>query len=406
MTPTMDIKTIEGVMEVLGQRGVDGMADVMRVLLNEAMKLEREEAVKAKSYERTPDRLGYANGFKSKTLNTRLGRMTVQIPQVRGLSFYPKSLEKGCRSERALKLAIAEMYVNGVSTRRVSEITEKLCGLDISSTQVSRLSKVLDEEVKKFATRALKRIPYLILDARYERIRVSGCVRDCAVLIATGVNTNGKREVLGVSVALSEAEVHWREFLQSLTARGLHGVEYIVSDSHEGLKAAKKAVFPKAIWQRCQFHFQQNAQAYSPKKSMRKEIAQDVRDIFNCANRDDAELKKMQVIDKYKDSAPAFSKWLELNVDETLNAFSLPRSFQVKLRTSNSLENLNREIRRRTQIASIFPNVEACTRLIGAVLVEIHEDWIVRTENYLNMKDKTDEELKSQTFTIYRKKVA
>ena len=217
-------------------------------LLNEAMKVERAEALGADPYERTPERTGYANGFKPKTLQTRMGAITVEIPQARGISFYPQSLEKGIRSERALKLAIAEMYVNGVSTRRVTEITEVLCGLDISSTQVSRFSKILDEELEKFRTRKLGCFPYILLDARYEKVRHNDEVIDHAVLIAIGVNLKGQREVLGVSTSFSEAEVHWRAFLQSLIQRGLHGVELIVSDDHSGMKAARKAIFPNVPW--------------------------------------------------------------------------------------------------------------------------------------------------------------
>jgi putative transposase len=191
------------------------------------------------------ERAGYANGYKPKTINTRMGRVTLEVPQARNVEFYPKSLEKGCRSEKALKLAIAEMYVNGVSIRRVTEITEKLCGLEITSSQVSRVSALLDEELKKFRDRALKSYPYVLLDARYEKVRHDGQVLDQAVLIAIGVNPEGRREVLGVSVKISEAETHWRDFLQSLKVRGLHGVELFISDDHQGLKAARKSVFPR-----------------------------------------------------------------------------------------------------------------------------------------------------------------
>lgn len=404
MTPELDKTIAQEVIEVLMNEGTEGISKVMQKLLNEAMKHERNQFLNAKPYERSGGRKGYANGFKAKKLKTRVGEVKVEIPQVRGLSFYPKSLTRGCRSERALKLAIAEMYVNGVSTRRVSEITEKLCGLEISSTQVSQLCKVLDEEITQFKNRALGQVPYLILDARYEKIRHDNYVRDFAVLIATGVNAKGKREVLGYSVSLSEAEAHWRTFLQSLIERGLHGVEYIVSDDHKGLQTAIKAVFPRALWQRCQFHFSQNAQSYSPKVNMRKEIAQSVRDIFACPDIELARAKTREIVKKYENSAPAFSKWLELNVEDCFAVFSLPHSFRQRLRTVNSLENLNREIRRRTFIASIFPNHDSCSRLVGAILVEIHEDWINDNNFYLNMADK--EELDSNKFKFYRKKVA
>ena len=404
MSPELDKSIAQEVMKVLQEEGTEGIAKVMQKLLNETMKHERANFLNAKPYERTDVRKGYANGFKGKKIKTRVGEIRVEIPQVRGLSFYPKSLTKGCRSERALKSAIAEMYVNGVSTRRVTEITEKLCGLEISSTQVSQLCKSLDEEINKFKTRSLGQIPYVILDARYERVRHENYVRDFAVLIAIGVNSKGKREILGFSVSLSEAEVHWRTFLQSLVERGLHGVEYIVSDDHQGLQTAVKAVFPRTLWQRCQFHFAQNAQSYAPKITMRKEIAQAVRDIFACPDIDLARTKTLEIVKKYEDSAPTFSKWLELNVEDCFAVFSLPPSFRQRLRTVNSLENLNREIRRRTFIASIFPNSDSCSRLVGAILVEIHEDWINDNNFYLNIADKEDFELNK--FKIYRKKVA
>lgn len=403
MTLKIDNKTATSLMQSLTANGTDGFAEILKVLLNEVMKAERSEALEAQPYERTGTRKGYANGFKKKKLKSRVGTIELDIPQVRGMRFYPKSLEKGCRSERALKAAIAEMYVNGVSTRRVTEITEKLCGLELSSTQVSRLSKILDDEIEAFKNRPLGQIPYVILDARYERVRHKGCVRDVAVLVATGINLKGKREVLGFSVSMSEAEVHWRTFLQTLTQRGLHGVEYIVSDDHEGLKAARKAVFPSVIWQRCQFHFAQNAQSYAPKRALRKPIAEAVRDILNSPSVEDALAMKEKIVDKFKDSAPLFVKWLDLNVEECLAVYALPRSFHVKLRTVNSLENLNREIKRRTFLASIFPNEQACSRLVGAVLMEVHETWISDPLNYLFMPDR-EELLKNNK--IYRRKVA
>jgi putative transposase len=214
-----------GAMELLIENGFDGMAEVLTILLNEAMKIEREDALSAGAYQRTTDRKGYANGYKPKTVDTRMGRITVGVPQVRGdVEFYPSALEKGCRSERALKVAIAEMYVKGISTRRVTGVLEKMCGLEISSMQVSRAAKMLDEELDKWRNRQLGEHPYLILDAHYEKVRTNGSVQSCAVFTAIGINTDGKREILGVSVSLSEAEVHWRDFLKSLLDRGLHGV--------------------------------------------------------------------------------------------------------------------------------------------------------------------------------------
>jgi putative transposase len=237
-------KLREQVIELLTEEGKDGIAELMRLMLNASMQIEREKYLQASAYERTEQRRDYANGFKPKTVKTRVGELELAIPQVREGGFYPSSLEKGVRSERALKVALAEMYVQGVSTRKVSAITEKLCGFEVTSAQVSRAAKELDEAFVKWRSRPLGRIAYLFLDARYEKVRQSGCILDCAVLIAIGVDESGKREVLGLSVKLSEAELHWREFLQSLLERGLSGVELIISDDHSGLRAARQAVLP------------------------------------------------------------------------------------------------------------------------------------------------------------------
>jgi len=263
--------TIEAV-QLLADNGFEGMAQAMQLLINEAMQIERAAYLGAEPYERSENRKSHANGFKTKTLNSRIGQLELQVPQTRDCQFYPSALERGERSERALKLAVAEMYVQGVSTRKVAKITAQLCGLEITSTQVSRAAARLDEELEKWRNRALGQVEYLILDARYEKVRVDGTVRDCAVLIAIGVLPSGQRSVLGVSVSLSEAEVHWRDFLQSLCQRGVQGVKFVVSDDHSGLKAARKAVLPAVPWQRCQFHLAQNAMQHTPKVSMRKQV--------------------------------------------------------------------------------------------------------------------------------------
>lgn len=361
--------------QLLDEHGFDGMARAIGILVNEAMKIERADVLGAQPYQRTEERRGYANGFKPKTLNTRIGKVELEVPQTRDVEFYPKSLERGVRSERALKLAVAEMYVQGVSTRKVTEITRELCGLDVSSSQVSRAAQLLDEELEAWRTRPLGKLSYLILDARYEKVRHGGTVVDCAVLVAVGVLPNGKRTVLGVSAALSEAEVHWREFLQSLVARGLHGVELITSDAHEGLKAARKGVFPGVPWQRCQCHLQQNAVAYVPKVSMRAEVAADLRSIFNAPDQTEAERLLKLAAEKYRESAPRLADWMEQNVPEGLTIFTRPTAHRRRLRTSNMLERLNKEILRRTRVATLFPNEASLLRLVSAVLAETDDQW-------------------------------
>lgn len=373
------------VVQLLADEGFDGMAQAIEILVNEAMKLERAEALGAQPYERSPERRGYANGYKPKRLATRMGQLDLEIPQTRGVEFYPASLERGVRSERALKLAVAEMYVQGVSTRKVAEVTRELCGLDVSSSQVSRAAALLDGELETWRNRPLGQTPYLLLDARYEKVRHGGQVVDAALLLAIGVTPEGKRTLLGVSVSLSEAEVHWREFLQSLVDRGLHGIEMITSDDHAGLKAARKAVLPAVPWQRCQFHLQQNASAYVPKQSMKAGVAEDLRSVFNAPDRAEAERLLKFVIDKHRTSAPKLAEWMEQCVPEGLTVFALPTQHRRRLRTNNAVERLNEEIARRTRVARIFPNEASLLRLASAILAEVDEEW--QTEKrYLNME--------------------
>lgn len=376
MTHQMDGTVFETVMEILTQAGFNGFTEAFRILMNEAMKVERSTALGAHPYQRSEERKGYANGFKPKTLTTRMGPIPLSIPQVRGdVDFYPSSLERGIRSERALKLAVAEMYVQGVSTRKVTEVLEKLCGLEISSSQVSKASALLDEELATWRNRFLGEIPYLVLDARYEKIRHGGSVINCAVLVAVGVNEDGKRTVLGVSVSLSEAETHWREFLMRLQERGISGVKYAVSDDHPGLKNALFACFPGILWNRCQCHLQRNATHHVPRVSMRKKVAGDIRDIFNALDRKEADKRLKDCVKKYAKTAPKLSEWMEEAIPEGLTVFSLPSAHWKKMRTSNMLERLNKEIKRRTIVATLFPNEASLLRLVSAVLMETSEEW-------------------------------
>lgn len=324
------------------------------------MQIERQKHLGAAPHERTQQRTGHANGYKDKTLSTRLGQITVAVPQVRevngqGGGFYPQSLEKGTRSERALKLALAEMYVQGVSTRKVAAITEQLCGLAVSSGQVSQAAQALDATLEAWRTRPLPPHPYVYLNVRYEKVRQAGLVQKAAVLIAVGVDEGGKRQVLGVSVALSEHEVHWRQFLQGLVARGLRGVRLVVSDAHEGLKAARLAVFGGVPWQRCQFHLQQNAGAYVPRQELKAQIAADIRAVFGAPDRAEADALLKRAVQKYEQSAPRLAAWLEASLPEGLCVFSFPEPHRCLLRTTNGVERINREVKRRTQGASIFP---------------------------------------------------
>lgn len=367
--------TVESVIELLISHGLDGMAQAMECLLNEAMKIERSKFLQVQPYERSELRQDYANGYKPKQLKTRVGALDLSIPQVRSSEFYPSVLERGIRSERALRVSIAEMYLQGVSTRKVKEITEQLCGFEISSSQVSNATQRLDNELEGWRTRAIGKMPYLVFDARYEKVREGGCVIDCAVLIGYGIDENGKRHVLGVSVSLSEQEVHWRQFMKSLVNRGLHGVKLITSDAHSGLKAAKQAVFPSVPWQRCQFHLQQNAQSYVPKKEMKSAVAIDIRAIFNAPDEKEA-LRLLNIYaEKYQSTAPKLGQWMRENIQEGLTVMSFPEPHRKRLRTTNMAERVNQSIRTRTKVARLFSNTASCLRLVSAILVEIDEEW-------------------------------
>jgi len=400
---------LDAVMEMLIENGFESFADVLRILLNEAMKIERDHALGAGLYERTDRRRGYANGYKPKTVDTRIGKLNVDVPQVRGdVEFYPSALERGSRSERALKLAIAEMYVKGISTRRVTDVLEKMCGLDISSTQVSRVAKLLDQQLERWRNRLLGEYPYLVLDAHYEKVRKNGSVVSCAAFTAIGIDTDGRREILGVSVSLSEAETHWRQFLKALKKRGLSGVKFVSIDDHDGLKAALNAEFTGVIWQRCQCHLQRNAVKYIPMVSMRDQVAEDLRDVFNSKDITCAEERLQKCIEKYSKSAPQLAKWIEENVPEGLAVFALPAKHRKRMRTTNMLERLHEEIKRRTRVARLFPNEASLLRLVSAVEMEISEDWIAG-KRYLDMNvemESENESADSKEKRIYRKNVA
>lgn len=376
MTYRQDFTVPAELMEQVAEQGLDGLPELIRIVINAAMQAERSEHLQAAPYEHNPERRGYANGYKPKTLRTRVGDISFAIPQVREGGFYPEVLEKRLRSERALSLALAEMYVQGVSTRKVKAITEQLCGVSISSTAVSQAASQLDAELAKWRERPLGEYPFLFLDAYYEQVREDGQVRHLAILVAVGVTPTGKREILGLSVSLSEHEVHWRTFLESLKQRGLGGVQLITSDDHAGLRAARVAVFGGIPWQRCQFHLQRNAQAYVPRKDMQAEVATDIRTIFDAPDRATAEAYLTKTVAKYKQSASRLSDWLASNILEGLTVFAFPASFRRLLRTTNGVERLHREVRRRARVVSIFPNPTSCLRLVSAVLAEISQEWL------------------------------
>lgn len=386
MTYQSDFTLPPELLEQIANQGFDFIPELIRVVVNAAMETQRQQYLGAAPYQRTAERQGHANGFKPKTVKTRMGEITFDVPQVREGGFYPDALEKGLRSERALTLTLAEMYVQGVSTRKVATIVEQLCGTSISSSQVSRAAKLLDENLDAWRNRPLGETVYLYLDARYERVRQDGQVRDAAVLIAMGVDLAGYRQILGISVSLGEHEVHWRTFMHNLVARGLRGVQLVISDDHAGLKAARVAVFGGIPWQRCQFHLQQNAGQHVSRQEMRREVAEDLRTIFNAPDRPTAEFYLAEKVKKYSKTASKLAGWLESNIPEGLTVFSFPVAHRRRLRTTNGLERLCREIKRRTRVVGIFPNEIACLRLISANLVEVNDEWQMDPRMYLTFE--------------------
>jgi putative transposase len=389
MTHQNNDTNIATIHELINQYGLEAIPEAMTILFNQAMQLDRSQHLQASPYERSIDRLDYANGYKPKTLSTKMGKIKLAIPQTRHSEFYPSSLERGIRSERALNLALAQMYVQGVSTRDVSKIIEDMCGFEVSSSTVRKAAAQLDDSLSKWRDRELGKYPYIYLDARYEKVRVDGVVRSCAVLIAVGINGKNQRDILGVAVSLSEAEVHWRQFLQGLLKRGLHGVQLLISDAHAGLQSAIQATMTGTAWQRCQFHLQQNAQQYITKRSEKEKIAGEIRNILTASDQHEANRLLKLFVEKYRDIMPKLASWAENNIPQGLVIFTLGlcEFNRKRLRTSNVLERLNRTIKKRTNVAKIFPNTESCLRLVSAITMETAEQWSTATAYLTNNED-------------------
>jgi putative transposase len=357
---------------------------LMRTALQEVLEAEMADAVGAVKGERTPGRLGYRSGYYPRTLITRVGKLELRVPQDRGGRFSTELFERYQRSEKALVAALAEMYVQGVSTRKVKAITEELCGHGFSASAISAINKTLDESLRQFAERRLDEpYPYLILDARYERVREGGVIRPQAVLVAIGINWEGRRQVLAVELANRESRSSWRDFLVKLRDRGLHGVELVVTDDHSGLKAAIREILPEAAWQRCYVHFLRNALDYVPRK-VDDDCLRELRWLYD--RRDIAEARRDLAgwIAKWQAKYPKLCTWAEDNIEETLTFYKLPQQHHKHMKSTNMLERLNEEIKRRTHVVRIFPNAESCLRLVRALAVETHENWL-EAHRYLNM---------------------
>lgn len=381
--------------ELLGKDG-DFLRPLVQAVLQEVLEAEMAEALQAGKSERTESRLGYRSGYYTRGLITRVGAVELRVPQDRQGRFSTEIFERYQRSEKALVSALVEMYVQGVSTRKVKAITEQLCGHEFSASSVSRVNKTLDEQLAKFYQRALdESYPYLVLDARYEKVREDGVIRSRAVLVAIGINRDGRRCVLGVDLANRESRSSWRDFLIRLKERGLRDVEFVVSDDHEGLKKAVSETFPQAVWQRCYVHFLRNALDYLPRKAD-DDCMTELRWIYERRTLEEARRDLAAWLQKWQGRYSKLCEWAEANIEETFSFYRLPLQHHKHMKSTNMLERVNEEIKRRTHVIRIFPNEASCLRLVRALAIEIHEDWIEATR-YLNM-DLLEEHKKQARF--------
>jgi len=362
-----------------------GMTRLMESILNQVLELQAEEQLGAKPYERSENRTAYRNGYRDRQLKTRIGKITLSVPRFRSGEFSTSLFTRYQRSEQALVLSMMEMVINGVSTRNVTKVTEELCGTSFSKSTISSLCKRLDPEVKAFRNRPLnKHYPFVIVDALYTKSREEKRVRSIGVLIAIAVSEDGKREIIGFTVADSESETSWSSFFASLKERGLKNVDYLVSDSHSGLRKALAKEFQGSTWQRCQTHFSKNILEAANKKSQ-PELKSWLTSMYNAQNITIARKIKDEIVSIFETKAPKAIEVLELGFDDALAIMDLPEKYRKRLRTSNSIERLNQEIRRRERVIRIFPNRESVIRLIGALLIELHEKWS-SGKRYFNME--------------------
>ena len=361
--------------------------DFLQPLVQEAvqtiLEVEMEECLQAGKHERSEQRLGYRSGYYRRRLITRVGTLWLRVPQDRGGQFSTQVFEQYQRSEKALVASLAQMYVAGVSTRKVAAITEELCGHEFSASSISAITQKLDEQLEQFSRRKLEaEFPYVVVDARYERVREGGVIVSRAILIALGIDWEGRRQVLAVEYANRESQSSWREFLIQLKERGLNGVQLIVSDDHPGLKAAVREVCPGVWWQRCYVHFLRNALDYLPRKAD-ADCLQELRWMYERRDGDEARRDLKPWLEKWTAKYPKLCAWGEANIEETWTFYRLPVAHHKHLKSTNLLERFNQEIKRRTLVVRIFPDEASCLRLIRAVAAEQHEEWM-EGRRYLN----------------------
>jgi putative transposase len=374
----------KGTVLKLVQEDKDLLKELVRETVQQILETEMTEALGATKGQRSATRRGYRSGYYERSLVTRVGKLELRVPQDREGHFSTELFERYSRVERAFVGALVEMYVQGVSTRKVKAVTEELCGHDFSASAVSRLNVKMDETLRRFAERPLdEEYPYVILDARYENVREDGVVSKRAVLIALGVNLDGRRCVLGVALANRESRTSWKDFLSSLIARGLRGVEYVVSDAHEGLKQAVTQVLPGAVWQRCYVHFLRNALDHLPRKHD-DDCMTELRWIYDRKKLAEVRSDLAAWLKRWQSKYPKLCDWVEETIEETFTVYRLPVGHHKNMRSTNLLERFNEEIRRRTYVVRVFPNLDACLRLVRALAAEQHEEW-QEGNRYLNM---------------------
>ena len=358
-------------------------------MLQTAVASEFERFMGAAPYERSERRSGWRNGYKLRTLKTRVGRIELKVPKDREGRFSPGIFDRYQRSERAFVLAMTEMYLQGVSTRKVTNVVEELCGTSVSASEVSLLTKKLDAELKAWRSRPLsgERYDYLVIDAHYEKVRREGHVRSTAVLWVIGVSSDGYREHLGLWTGNSESLESWSQVFADLVERGLTGVRYVVSDEHQGLKQALRRYFPDAVLQRCQVHYLRNALSYLASDAQRQVVLMALKDAWSAPTKEAAEARIARLIDMLRKKAPKLAAWIEETVGETLGFYALEDvQHRRRMRTTNSIEHDHMEVRRRTRVVRIFPNEASLIRLTTALAIERNEQWLERC--YLIMPEK------------------
>lgn len=357
-------------------KGTDeAFSKLLEEIFNQVLLAQSSEQLGAEPYERTEARTAYRNGVRERQMTTRVGTLTLEVPRHRDGQFSTELFERYQRSEQALVLAMMEMVINGVSTRKVEHITEELCGKKFSKSTVSALCQCLDPLVDAFLTRPLKkRYPFVVLDAIYMKVREDSRVQSKGLLIAIGVNEEGQREILGFQVANSESEESWGRFFASLTDRGLKDVHMVTSDNHKGLVNAIKKHFQNACWQRCQTHFSRNMLDHIP-KTLQTEMKEHLRGLYESVDLESARRIKDRIVEKYESRARKATALLDEAFDDITAVLDLPISYRKRLRTTNAMERLNEEIRRRERVIRIFPNEASVIRLMGALLMEQDEKW-------------------------------